>query len=194
MKLNINYLSAYLPHDLECHLMGEMVDDYADPTIPKTFKIKGVTKKYVNIQDNGNWNYEEVLPILKPMSDLISDEQFRLLTLGKGKSVSITQVGDKVINNVDDLEFWIIQYLLENHYDIYNLIDNNLAVNVNTLTPQYKTVTKTKTKINLLKQRIAEVDKKRSELLHSHHIKDADKYYSYSQCMKTALHIFENDN
>ena len=60
----------------------------------------------------------------------------------------------------------------------------------NTLTPPPVS----ETKINLLKQRIAEVDQKRAELLHGRHIKDADKYYSYCQGMKTALHIFENDN
>ena len=78
MELELKHLSAYLPYSLKCSVMGEFIDDYDEPPIPKVFEIVGLDKDYVEYQEEGSTVTEQCVfsdcfPLLRPMSDLTKE-------------------------------------------------------------------------------------------------------------------------
>lgn len=76
MELELKHLSAYLPYRLKCNVMGEFIDDYAEPKIPKVFEIVGLDTNYVEYWKEGSTVTEQCVfsdcfPLLRPISDLI---------------------------------------------------------------------------------------------------------------------------
>ncbi len=69
-KLELKHITPYLPYKLMCQLMGE-VDDSNNP---KEFLIDGANTSYIDVWSlktmTDEWSYEDVFPILHPLSDL----------------------------------------------------------------------------------------------------------------------------
>lgn len=92
--------------------------------------------------------------ILRPLSDLTKLEEqiqqnypcdliFRYYDSGENNltmSVTYKMMGDAFTdilinrNSIDNSPYWFVCFCLENHLDVFNLIPNNLAIDVNTLT------------------------------------------------------------
>lgn len=141
MELELKHLAAYLPYGLKCNVMGELVDDYDEPRIPKIFEIVGLDKDCVEYQEEGSTVTEQCVfsdcfPLLRPISDLT-----REISVNGKKVIPIEEMflpcGERKV-----LEFWAkenkcwlgqmvshlpIQSLVEMHFDIFNLCENNLA-------------------------------------------------------------------
>ena len=126
MELELKHLSAYLPYELQ---------------VKTTVWQRNISEHITSIEmlctyliDNKD-DYIEFLPILKPLSDVNL-----ILTELKIKMPN-TPNFDWLIsssNSIKDLSQTIIEYcvfdfLCQNHFDVFNLIEQGLAININTL-------------------------------------------------------------
>ncbi len=132
MKLEPKHLELYLLHELKVYdtycngvrvLTGIILND-SEP-IKIAFKQN---------RPNSSRKISEVKPILKPLSYLTKEEYNFIWN----KEVEIECIEDFI--NLDPESrftckysylFW--QYLFENHFDIFNLIEQGLAIDINTI-------------------------------------------------------------
>jgi len=153
MKLELKYFTLYLSYGLKVlrydkqffkgyviHNVIGLTEDFRykkedlDPDDSKDLlKLKQITFWLDEGYGINNIVYD-VKPILRSLSDLRKEEFNYLHTLlrvhvGKNKR-------DKLINEgygITDLPYFIVEQLLENHFDVYGLIPQGLAVDFNTL-------------------------------------------------------------
>ena len=145
MKLELKYLAPYLPYKLKVqteHIEGNRI-----------YTLEGLSAKYdrVDLDDDYGWSYiGGIKPILRPLSDLTKEinlhDNFFAIPIEN-------MTGYKLEGNISDapttvqhlykcskgeieakfLDYWVIVQLLEWHFDIFNLIKNNLAIDINTI-------------------------------------------------------------
>jgi hypothetical protein len=156
MKLEFKHVAAYLPYGLKLKYIGGLDDE--DNRTDESSHVKiGVIGDLVGIDNqyrnpiywistlNGHVGLcsNDIKPILRPLSDLkkeieVDGEKFipknrlRDLIMIRG---NYSKYDSNWINeNIDPflLPFWMIEYLLEWHFDIYGLLENNLAIDINT--------------------------------------------------------------
>lgn len=69
-KLELKHLAPYLAYELKCCLMGAK-DEKENPL---SFLVEGGSKEFVEVWSKktitDQWTYEDVFPILRPLSDL----------------------------------------------------------------------------------------------------------------------------
>lgn len=136
MKLELKHLSCYLPYGIKIKTRGESLlwdvvgikKDKSFPLEPTLLCVRSDYKNIINI-----WSRNSKL-ILRPLSDLVSP---KFASLGNEMNgVYSRQKVIDIINGVQDISvvsFYYIQLLLQNHFDIFGLIKNNLAIDINTL-------------------------------------------------------------
>jgi len=155
MKLELKHLAPYLPYGLNCYCSGLVIDEYSDnPQLIKV-EIVALNIKNVEIHEIGRtvteeYCYKDVFPILRPLSDLIkmieiNGERFVPIDwLNDNKSlkleICVNTQGELVIfngktSNIRFLEYCVIEKLFEWHFDVFNLIEEGLAIDINTLKP-----------------------------------------------------------
>jgi hypothetical protein len=137
MKLELKHLAPYLPYKLKYQLYGnfpikEGVENIVEDT--RVIDLK-------NIQRVLDW--ETCKPILRPLSDLTEE-----ITHNGEKFVPIDWLEEKyfltdlpeqcarIIEDdrwVNQSSYMLIEQLIEWHFDVFGLIDNGLAVDINTL-------------------------------------------------------------
>jgi hypothetical protein len=150
MKLELKHLAPYLPYGLEFyveHANGTRLDNWV-MTIDTSLRIV--------IQHQNK-------PILRPLSDLTKENHgvnlrdlliergfykssfadghncysYRIVIKPFGKIFKISNHGDWVLmlsfNEPDRSKYFIFNYLLENHFDVFGLIEKGLATDINTL-------------------------------------------------------------
>lgn len=153
MKLELKHPAAYLSNGLKIlrydkqffkgcivHNVIGLVEDFRykkedlDTDDNKDLlKIKQITFWLDEGYGLNNIVYDIKL-ILRPLSDLTKEEfsylhTLLLLHIGKNKR-------DKLINEgygISDLPYFIIEQFFENHFDLFGLIEKELAVDVNSL-------------------------------------------------------------
>lgn len=130
MKLELKHLAPYLPYELK------ILNGWGD--------VK--TLKYFHLDDEGNGFIKHVKPILRPLSDLRTAKLFD--NYGDEKLTAIeefygnwdltpydwvlTEVSDgKQLERLLELSYNVIDKLLEHHFDVFGLIDNGLAIDIN---------------------------------------------------------------
>jgi len=125
MKLETKHLVGYLPYDLKMY----WEDDQKRPQEP--WKLKYESVEFVLNNQNK--------PILRPLSDLtkeieVNGEKFIPLDYISTSIKDIKQNDRYLFKGLYyNLSYWKIERLLEMHFDIYGLIENNLAIDINTL-------------------------------------------------------------
>ena len=114
MKLELKHLAPYLPYGLEAL-------DY----LSKRVKIIGLKNETYFIDSGNIYAYGDIQdckPILHPLSDL---EEFS------------PAIYDYLINKCEGytvrLQYVDFKTLLENHFDVFGLIEQGLAIDINTL-------------------------------------------------------------
>jgi hypothetical protein len=134
MNLKLKHLTPYLPYGLECHLMGEVEDEDAEPSVPKVFKIVGASIDWAEVQwgktTTQEWYYEELFPLLRPMSDLtieIEHEGERFVPYEKLK-IPFDMAAHIEDYNYDNLPYRAISQMVEWHFDVFGLIEKGLAI------------------------------------------------------------------
>ena len=132
MKLELKYWSAYLPYKLKIFDLRT-----SDIEILESVSIDGLKTEF------DEYFFNQAKPILRPMSDLHKynekgDKSFRDELLLNSELQNDFE-RDFITEYIDNLHFdkillapySIIQKLLELHFDIFGLIENNLAVDKN---------------------------------------------------------------
>jgi len=143
-KLELKHLAPYLPYSLK-YLELSKGTSYNDPDVRhiREWKINDVEALF-----NKRYRIISTKPILRPLSDLtkpitvngetfvpndyfykhwfirIRHDGFFSLDLGDGTANGFTYQG---------APYNLIQQLLEWHFDVFNLIEQNLALDINTL-------------------------------------------------------------
>lgn len=160
MKLELKHLAGYLPyglkiryiqrnetHDLEHHNIMSICS-YQNHLKPILRPLSDLTKE---IEVNGEKfvPMEELVRIMHPNEVFISLETSTARNLQsvrykyhRGRNTVCDTInvyteelnqGSKYCFNIVNTDWWIIQKLLEWHFDIHGLIENNLAIDINTL-------------------------------------------------------------
>ena len=119
MKLEFENLAPYLPYAV--HLMNDY-GRWHNTTLNKSISI---------------YQMLEMKPILRPLSDLFKDGRIRYLRELCCNDMMLWSLngfkGD--LTNVDiykkDLTFDSLDYLYRNHFDIFGLIEQGLAIDIN---------------------------------------------------------------
>jgi hypothetical protein len=140
MKLEIKHLAPYLPYGLkiECHSEKEI-------NIEGNFISKMVELSKNAVTDNFGMNWTlEIKPILRPLSDLtkeieVNGERFvpleRLFEVESSidRHLNYLEIEQQSKIGMKYISFGIVQKLFEWHFDVFGLIEKELAININTL-------------------------------------------------------------
>ena len=129
MKLEIKHLAGYLPYGLNTKyqlsgvigLITEQRDEVRD-------------KKLTS--DNCDFVLKFCKPILRPLSDLDihefrSNKNYPDLEVSQGSIDKLFKI--EIGNDLQCFDISIFEYLFERHFDIYGLIENGLAIDINTI-------------------------------------------------------------
>jgi hypothetical protein len=138
MNIEIKHLAAYLPYKLRIK--------YQERNQVMNLG-QGHSTHWIGIKSVINWqnvNGEPPKPILRPLSDLTKEidntDDLIYSIINELSSVCdaywewLDSCNSVIIpDNLKQAPYELIISLLENHYDIYGLIDDGLAIDINTL-------------------------------------------------------------
>ena len=153
MKLELKHLSAYLPYGLKFRARGEVweitsintLDEF--PIWAHNYWDEEKLVYYPSINRKGNfqgkgYRLSKIKPILRPLSDLKKGDLDYLINTHSTDWFSDTDI-ERMIhiylsnNNlhlfIEFLPNGLVQWLIEKHFDIFGLIDQGLAIDINTL-------------------------------------------------------------
>lgn len=155
MKLETKHIAAYLPYKLKVR-----VEDYKCDYVNREFdEVIGLHQwdksglLWSALTDGGaKPSLDRIKPVFYPLSCLtkyredlgfVPNEWFEIgdddnneeYYHGNIKLIkTLERISEfKISNDIDYLPFGVVQKLLEWHFDIYGLIENNLAIDINTL-------------------------------------------------------------
>jgi len=126
MKLTLQHLAGYLPYGLK----GISKEENLGIEIVKGFSTYGKDNIINIITDVDDIDLIMFKPILRPLSDLTRKE---LELEGFDSYIDYLTYENKGSQWTLKAPFNMVQYLLSQHFDIYNLIQNNLAIDKNTI-------------------------------------------------------------
>lgn len=131
MQLELIHITPYLPYKLE-FIMGNEAKS-KEPTIHKLMSID-VGLKTVNFESGNPKPLTEIKPVLKPIAHLLLLQDAMLVRWGGGLSekakVNLIKdiTYDMLYSDFTVLQYDEVQFMLENHIDVFHLIDAGLAV------------------------------------------------------------------
>jgi len=151
MKLELKHLAGYLPYGLEV-IFDDKIGIIASIYLPAG-KYNDNELWFVSLEENKEDSelscstlFSNTKPILRPLSYLAKE-----IEVNGEKFIPIEVLYDEIVYDTDE-EFYrilkrewddydliksypyrFVQKLLEWHFDIYGLIENNLAIDKNTL-------------------------------------------------------------
>jgi len=136
MKLELKHLAPYLPYKLNYFIDFED-GDVAVYEMIGMFNDSGeiYLDRYETDLDSKNCK-----PILRPLSDLYNKKEYI-------EEIRDTQNNDTLLWGVNgftgdltvvlaydkDLTYHVLEYLFKNHFDVFGLIEQGLAIDINTL-------------------------------------------------------------
>jgi len=137
MKLELKHLAPYLPYDLKCEYIEEKDNWYL---------LGLINSGIAEIESDDYGSNRSVLvdfikPILRPLSDLTKEIEHDSRipidcwdndTLGYDISKELSLMA---LNNYCDfrLPYFVMRQLFEWHFDVFDLIEKGLAIDINTL-------------------------------------------------------------
>jgi len=131
--LQLSELSAYLPYKLKLNTLENVAFsiDFESKIIESRFR-----GHLINI-----YKWDEIKPILRPMSDFDkTGNDFDLSTdfesayyTGNSNGLAFINTSDKTY--LSDI-LTVNEYLLKNHFDVFGLIDDGLAISIHDLNKQ----------------------------------------------------------
>jgi len=134
MKLELKHLAPYLPYRLKMRCIED-----------KTNHILTIAHQTYDLSTVGLYPilkgdfYKKFKPILRPLSDLTKDlyQDEILIRWGGGLSEKATVKWLKAVTDemkltaYNALRFDFVEFMLEHHFDIFNLIPQGLAISIN---------------------------------------------------------------
>lgn len=128
MKLELKHLAPYLPYGLKCeiitvtdNIMIEKLTGFENRM--SDYAIFGNVKNGTNgvgIFGHCKLLFSSVKPILRPLSDLA--KEIEVINPICFKWVQL--------NDLNEIKLDTYNFLVKNHYDIFGLIDQNLAISI----------------------------------------------------------------
>ncbi len=144
-ELTLKELAAYLPYDIKVKKQdGHIQSVYAA-------SFRGVY--FIDDMLNCRHGLSEIKPILRPITEVEDDiihngETVNVLDimngfwglewLGATEKFELHVYGRNIILSADELPYDLVQVLLEHHFDIFGLIEDNLAIPVTNEFNPYK--------------------------------------------------------
>lgn len=124
-KLELKHLAPYLPYKLRIYVATWK----CEREIKSLHQSSIMTEKYHNILD-----FEHIKPILRPLSDLTKEiEHNEKKYLGNGEFSENEWTDYKITKDILRLDYNSINELIKRHFDVFNLIEKELAIDINTL-------------------------------------------------------------
>ncbi len=125
MKLELKHLAPYLPYGLKFYS-----EDLSKKTNPFSWEMTAKTELGLIIEFQNK-------PILRPLSDLTKEiehngEKFRPLDR-TGKAYRFDILEHIEANPLDHIDLSDALLFFEWHFDVFNLIESGLAIDINTL-------------------------------------------------------------
>ncbi len=118
-------IADYLPYYLGCKLVSNNTHGIVGTLV-------GVVKNDVYFKSNGfiyHYKADMYKPILRPLSSMTEEKRKELYAMGSQRyKGGITQMLN--LNCFDSAQF---MWLLINHFDLFNLIESNLAIDAETI-------------------------------------------------------------
>ena len=152
MELELKHLSAYLPYGLkllyvDCYNAKRKATlsgvTYSEIETTYSRKIKGCKGDIISFDGRNNIKDLKVKLILRPLSDLTKEiehngEKFVPCYYWDSENQKDPYCEHLKLSAIDYLhveylQYFIIEKLLEWHFDVFNLIPNGLAIDINTL-------------------------------------------------------------
>lgn len=154
MKLEIKHLAPYQPYDLKFYIPNDEHELIQEMT--GLSKCDGIQTDYTTEDSTGcrgnlwsfdgerNYKHYGVKPILRPLSDLAKEIDFNgnkvtpIKELLKANCFNVESMSEDDIMKYRealllDLSYAHAQILLSMHFDLFGLISQGLAIDINTL-------------------------------------------------------------
>lgn len=134
-KIELHEIVGYLPYCLVCQYVVRDTVIRTDVLTSITFNPSETHPERLSVSYNEKEHIWMFKPILRPLSDLIksisndSNNVSYAAYLGLYGQVNI----DYTIGEPLNLGYKDIQFLLSHHFDIHNLINRGLAIDINTI-------------------------------------------------------------
>ena len=131
MELELRYLAPYLPYRLKARFMHPSIEHQEDGVLSAIYNLNDDVKFSINYSDDEHiWMYK---PILRPLTDLYNDdiEGFSLSNMITHGFHNDFWYADNF--NVNHLMYLDFIDLVSYHFDVFRLIDNGLAIDINTI-------------------------------------------------------------
>ena len=126
--LTIKHIAPYLPYGLK---YGTIEKDWK--TLEDYLKIRGELSTRGNVDNlNNHIDNPNTRLILRPLSDLTKEE---LYSNGFDCHVDYLTHENKGVEWTLKAPYTHVEYLFKNHFDVFGLIPQGLAIDINTLEP-----------------------------------------------------------
>ncbi|WP_312312193.1 hypothetical protein [Empedobacter brevis] len=142
-KLELKHLAPYLHHEVKFISSMDDSDDIITNNIIWT--LDGVNKLFgsyclLTRENSDAYDINTCKLILHPLSDLIKEIQHNKQIIALINYISTSkadkqQMLNRIENNhsIDVFEYWKIEKLFSLHFDVFGLIKQGLAIDINTL-------------------------------------------------------------
>ena len=136
MKLETKHLAPYLPYNLKCEVLnsgqekeiGEMIAVYNDGSAC-----------FGNIVESEK-GFEYIKPILQPLFN--DNFDYTIFLMDNFPEEKWADAYNDIMNGVgfgvkiEQIPYELHEFLFENHFDVFGLIEKGLAIDINTLSVQ----------------------------------------------------------
>ena len=145
MNLELKHLAPYLPYGLKINLTRSCFERTNIDFMGTTIAYNSATKEHYIIKNAVTYGMEHIKPILRPLSDLVKEievngkrfvpkdyfeDTYYTLDLHEQCNLLIGEDGENWVNQCD---YMLVDYLFEWHFDVFGLIEQGLAIDINTL-------------------------------------------------------------
>ncbi len=135
MKLELKHLAPYLPYGLKVRRDYELMSP--PPTKHSVMlTVQGIHDDGIlTTLEFGAVKFSECKPILRPLSDLTKEIEHNGEKFVPFEKVGIWE-GKRPLKHTGRILCWpyeAIEDLISWHFDVFNLIENNLAIDINTI-------------------------------------------------------------
>jgi hypothetical protein len=132
-KLELKYLTPYLPYKLKCEILNYKCDYVGEKygVINGFYYLGGEVHYTFKDRSTAGKTRKLIKPILRPISDL-TEKQFNEFSLSDMITHGFHNVFWQEENfSVNHLMYHDLEILLKNHFDVFGLIEKGLAIDIN---------------------------------------------------------------
>ena len=130
MKLELKHLAGYLPYGLKAEFAD--YDDIEDIEILTILSLEIGSEEDFIVNQYSSFFFQ-FKPILRPLSDLTKEIEVNGEKFVPKDWLNYNFIGENMGLNIATWSHRTIEKLYEWHFDIHGLIENGLAIDINTI-------------------------------------------------------------